>query len=331
MHFGTDRDERDEDDEQFAQRWTDRVLLTAPRSTVAGVTAALLFVFLAAVGLSRFSPFAQTQPLFYVYSSLIGGNLTLITVVVSINQLLLSRGMRTPDELSSQIEGVIDYRRDVEESAGRIAPVEPLGFLRLLLENTRKKAQELGGLAFSRADAETADEIEDLVSEITRNVDEVDDLLNDSDASTFHVLSTTLDTNYAREMNELRRLTHRRGGQLSPQVTEWIEDLADELQNIDIARQYFKAIYLQQELATLSRFLFYTGLPSIAVVAATLFLFTGSNGPTIPGSLLPLVVPAAVTVGLLPLAVLFSFILRTATVIHRTAAIIPFTTPAQER
>jgi hypothetical protein len=31
------------------------------------------------------------------------------------------------------------------------------------------------------------------------------------------------------------------------------------------------------------------------------------------------------------MAVLFAYILRTATVLHRTAAIVPFTAPAQER
>ncbi|WP_440006920.1 hypothetical protein [Halomicrococcus sp. SG-WS-1] len=36
-------------------------------------------------------------------------------------------------------------------------------------------------------------------------------------------------------------------------------------------------------------------------------------------------------VGLLPLSILFSYILRTATVTERTAAAIPFTTPEQEQ
>ncbi|MFC6938636.1 hypothetical protein ACFQE8_01510 [Salinirubellus sp. GCM10025818] len=329
MRSGTDSDERG--GKPYVQPWKVRILLTAPRSAVAGATAALLFVSMAAVSLSPFSPLADPHPLVYVYGALIGGNLTLITVVVSINQLLVSRELMTPDELRSQIDGVIDYRQDVEESAGRVAPVEPMGFLRLLLESTRRTAQDLGGLAFSQTDAETADEIGDLVSQITRKVDEVDDLLQDGDASMFHVLSTTLDTNYAREINQLRRIDHRRGDRLPPQVTEWVEALVGELQNIDIARQYFKSVYLQQELATLSKLLFFTGLPSIAVVAAALFLFTGSSGPAVPRTLLSALAPTVVAVGLLPLTVLFAYILRTATVLHRTAAIVPFTAPAQER
>ncbi|WP_254612515.1 hypothetical protein [Haloterrigena gelatinilytica] len=40
--------------------------------------------------------------------------------------------------------------------------------------------------------------------------------------------------------------------------------------------------------------------------------------------------PLAVTIGVFPLALLFAYILRTATVTERTAAITPFTTPEQE-
>ena len=43
------------------------------------------------------------------------------------------------------------------------------------------------------------------------------------------------------------------------------------------------------------------------------------------------VLPVSLVVGLLPLVLLFSFILRIATVSERTAATIPFTTPEQEK
>ncbi|WP_327050629.1 hypothetical protein [Halomicrococcus gelatinilyticus] len=41
--------------------------------------------------------------------------------------------------------------------------------------------------------------------------------------------------------------------------------------------------------------------------------------------------PVALTVGLLPLVILFSFIVRIATVTERTVATIPFTTPEPEQ
>jgi hypothetical protein len=183
----------------------------------------------------------------------------------------------------------------------------------------------------TEADDEVATDVDRVVTEITQKIDRVDSLLQEGDVGTFQVLSTTLDTNYAREINQLRRIGDRYGDRLPGHISAAIDSLVEHLQDIDIARQYLKSVYLQQELAKLSRLLFYTGLPSVAVVAATLLVFTTPDGTAVPRWLLPVLVAAVITVGLVPLAVLASFILRTATVSQRTAAIIPFTAPVQER
>lgn len=100
---------------------TDRVrewvLLDGNRLVVAGIVLALLFAVVAGVVGLQWAPLANEQPLFYVFSGLVSGNLTLITVMVSINQLLLGREFSTPGALESQIQDVIEYRRDVEEAA----------------------------------------------------------------------------------------------------------------------------------------------------------------------------------------------------------------------
>lgn len=310
--------------------FTDWFLLDGNRGTVAALTALALFAFLAAVSLSKFTPLRKSQPLFYVFSGMLSGNLTVITVVVSINQLLLSRELRTPSQLRSQIDGVIEYRRDVEASAGTLAPVEPQGFLRLLYENTRKTAQQLGGLALSEADPTVYEEVDDVVTRLTEHADHVDKLLQERDTSTFDVLSVTLSTNYARDIHQLRRIRSRHGGELPEDVDDSITTLVDQLRNIDIARQYLKTIYLQEELASVSRILFYVGLPSIAIVATGLYLFTASAGASVSRSTLSVVLPAITTVGLVPLVTLFAFVVRIATVTQRTVATIPFTTPNEE-
>lgn len=309
----------------------DWFLLRGQRGIIAGITALLLFVLIGAIPVSGLAPLADVQPLFYVFSGLLGGNITLITVVVSINQLLLSRELNRPNELRSQIEGVIDFRHDVEDVAGQVPPVEPPGFLRLLIENTRKEAQQLGGLAYSRTDDEVYDEIDAVVTEVTSHADEVDTLIQKSDASTFTVLSATLFTNYARNVYRLNQIRAQYGDRLPGHVRESIDELIHHLQDVDIARQYFKTIYLQEELASLSRLLFYIGLPSVTVVIGGLLLLTASGGTSLSYTTLSIVVPAIITVGLLPLVVLFSVILRVATVAKRTAATMPFTTPGQDR
>lgn len=295
------------------------------------MTAGPIFAALLAVGRSGFTPMNELQPLFYVFVGLITGNVTVVTVVVSITQLLLSRELNSPDELRARMEGTIDYRERVEDTAGRVAPIRPLQFLRLLVENSRTEAQRLGGLAVSETGGEVADEIDSIAAEVTERADDVDGLLQESGVSTFDVLSVTLTTNYAGEINALRRIKSQRGDRLPERVERSIDDLVHSIQRIDIARQYFKVVSLEEELAVLSRLLVSLGLPSVIVVAAGPFSFTATRGASVSPSALVVPVSAMIAVGLLPLIVLLAFSLRIATVSQRTAATVPFTTPTQEK
>lgn len=77
--------------------------------------------------------------------------------------------------------------------------------------------------------------------------------------------------------------------------------------------------------------LLYAGLPSVAITVTSLLLLTvpSTEPSTVP--FLSVLVPVTFTVSFLPLAILCSFFLRTATITKRTAATLPFTTPEQEQ
>lgn len=312
-------------------RWREWILLDGSRLAIAGGLAVGLYLAFVAVDIAGVV-LRRAQPLYYLFGGLISGNLTLITVVVTISQFLLSRELRSPNELRTEIDGVIDYRTDVEEAANRIAPVDPLGFLRLLFENTRMEAQKLGGLTINVVeDRDVAEELDDLVEQFTGHADEIDQILLGSDIDTFDVLSVTLTTNYARQINRIRQLRSRHGDHLSDDILQSTERLINRLQEIDIARQYFKAIYLQEELSELSRLLFYVGIPAETVVAFSLFTMTSGPDWSVLVNYHAVALPAVITVGFLPLIVLCSYVIRITTVTQRTAATIPFTTPRQEK
>lgn len=317
--------------ERHWQGFRDSVLLGANRSLVAAGIAVVFASFFTVIISLPIVPLADLQALFYAYSALTTGNLTLITVIVSLNQLLLSRELQTPDEVRDQIESVLDYRTNIEDATDRVAPVKPLGFLRLLVEATRQEAQRLGGLAKDDVVQSGHDEIEDVVTDLTAEMDRIDELLLESDAGTFSVLSLMLVSNYAEHINDLRTVHKTYGDDFADEVHDSIEKLVERLQEIDIARQYFKSIYMQQELASLSRVLLYAGLPAVAIGMVSILVLTvpASNPARVP--YLPVVLPISLTVGLLPLSILASFFLRTATVTRLTAATLPFTTPEQEQ
>lgn len=306
-------------------------LLTGRRHHVTLVTVVVVFAVVVVVAVSGLAPFDRVQPLYYVYGGLISGNLTVVTVVVAINQLLLSRELYTPDEMEEKIDGVVDYRDDIRAAVGRTPPVEPLGFLRLLVENSRQEAQALGGLAVTEAQQDLRDPVDTLVTDLTRKSDEIDRYLQESEPSTFRVLSATLATNFSAEVRELRRIRFEHGERLPDDVRVAIDNLVHYLTAIDVARQYFKSIYIQEELASLSRQLFYVGLAALVVVTTGLLLLTTSERASVRSPMLAVVVAAVVTVGLSPISLLFAFIVRVATVSERTVAIMPFTTPRQER
>ncbi|QLG29493.1 hypothetical protein HUG10_11490 [Halorarum halophilum] len=311
------------------RRWIDWLLLDGDRLHVAVGGSMIPLVTFALLELAGVVPLQRSGGLSYLFGGFVSGNLTLVTVVVSINQLLLSQELQTPGELRSQIEHVIEYRNEVEDAAGRIAPVEPLAFLRLLVENTRQEAQCLGGLTFDGTPQAAREEIEELVDNVTEHMDHVDDLLKRSGTGTFDVLSVTLATNYARQINRIRQLRSAHGEELPEPVMDSLDRLVDRFQDVDVARQYFKSIYLQDELSSLSRVLLYAGGLAEVVAGAVLLSFTASNGSPLPRPVLLVVLLVAVAVCFLPVALLASFVLRIATVTKRTVATLPFTTPGR--
>lgn len=163
-------------------------------------------------------------------------------------------------------------------------------------------------------------------------MDRIDELLIESETGTFSVLSLMLETNYAEQINDLRTIREEHKSDFSDEVHESIDELVDRLQEIDIARQYFKSIYMQQELSALSRVLLYAGLPAVGIAIGTLLSLTvpASEPAAVPTNLRTLV-PVTLVIGLLPLSILCSFFLRTATMTKLTAATLPFTTPEQEQ
>ncbi|WP_049923384.1 hypothetical protein [Halopiger djelfimassiliensis] len=306
------------------------LLLDGNRFVIAAGLAVASGLAYLALSITGVAPLVDTQPLFYAFSGLISGNFTLITVVVSINQLLLSQELESPGGLESEIEETVDYREEIEAATNRAAPAEPSGFLRLVVESARRDAQRLGGVTADGLPADAREEIDEIVTDLTATFDRIDDLVEGSESGIFETLSTTLETNFAHEIQRLEEFRRAHGDDLSMATDEAMDDVRDRLREIDIARQYFKSLYLQVELSRLSRYLFYTGLPAIGVSVATLFALTSLSAAPFEEPIRTVVFPTAVAIGVFPLTVLFAFILRTATVTERTVAITPFTTPEQE-
>lgn len=301
------------------------------RFLVAGLLTALFALLLAALVWAKVVVVTHSGQMIFLAQGLLTATVTLITIVLSINQLVLSRELGTPGELHDDVQDVIAYRNHVEETTNREAvPSTPVDFLSVLLDGTRSNAQRLGGVVRGQDPDQLRDEVDGLVSTITSHVDEITEVLARSERGIFDTLAASLQMNFSRQLHEAQRLQTVYDDELSPDAHEMLDEVIDSLQQVDIARQYFKSLYIQSELAQLSRLLLYVGVPAVGGAILMYLVYVGGPRGAVPPEYLTVFILLVVVLGFSLIAILCSYVLRIATVAQRTVAITPFTTPGME-
>ncbi|WP_435178225.1 hypothetical protein [Halorussus sp. AFM4] len=292
------------------------------------LAAGLLAVVLAALVVVEwaygFVAVRSASPIYFLFGSLLTGDLTLVTVVLSINQLVLSRELGAPGTLSERIQGAVDYCDEVAESTGAsVTPKTPARFLRFLHGEVESRTHSVEEVAAGVADDALRERLDDLTTSLFEDVALVNRTL-EADEGIFTVVSATIATNHSDQLRTISGIRAECADSLTEELDDLLDDLEDHLLQIDVARSYFKTVYVQKELAYLSRVLLYVGVPAI-VASGLALVFYNAVGPAPVPSFVPyVVVAAAVTLGFAPLAVLFAFVLRLAYVAQRTASVAPF-------
>lgn len=261
----------------------------------------------------------NTTPLTYMASTLIGGNITLITIVVAINQVILSQELESPGSLRDEIEQTAEYRRVALDQ--QTIPTNPSDFLHQLFQQTHQHALSLDDLLPSTPDQESDPAITDLPN----HCKQINDQLESASDNLSNVIVPILGVNYANAIHNCHQLQAKYDEDDHEQLHRTLDQLASDLENLDVARQYFTTTFMKEELATLSRTLLYVGIFAVSAPIALLFDLTTYTGsyPPMPNLFIPSFL--SLLVGLLPLAFLIAFILRIATVAGEIAAISPFT------
>lgn len=300
-------------DDRFGQ-W---LLLSGQRYLVAGLVLGLMLV-VALVPVLSSNAIRNTTPLSYMASALVTTNVTLVTLVVAINQVILSQELESPDSLREEIEGTATYRQ--EALGGKTAPTAPAAFLSELLEQTRDQVaavEELIPDSSEEADYRLLTDLPEHCASVADRLESVEDDLA-------RVILPILGVDYASYIHDCTRLEASHEGDDHEELRERLDDLASDLENLDVARQYFTTAFMKGELATLSRLLLYVAILAVSVPVALLFQLTTYPGAAPPMPALYGLALAAALFGLLPLALLIAFVLRIATVAQRIAVISPF-------
>lgn len=264
-----------------------------------------------------------------VFSGVIAGLLTLITVTLTINQLILSQIFGTPRELSDNLEGTRQFRKTIEALADRhSAPTEPADFISLIGETLYERTTSLQG----KIDAAGTDR-RDVSGQLSDIVTEADTLRNvDADEMrSIEVLEIFMGSKYARNISTVDRLQSAYADRLSEDARNDLDEVMDLLEAVAITRQHYKTLLLHQTLAQLSRYITYFGACAIVISILVPLVYRSNASSMIDPQYLPWIASAGIAIGIAPLAVFLAYILRIATVSKFTLSVGPFVPPAEKK
>lgn len=309
------------DSERGPLQW---VVLDGNRLAIAGLFLLGTFCLLVGLGYAGVIDVRNHDAVRGVAGGFIPGLIAFLSIVLGINQLVLSQEFGSAGEIRNRIERIREYRHDVEDAAGTApSPVLPVGFLSFLTQTIRLEAVELAESVGPETDSDAREPVESYAESVAEESGRANRSFERLEPGRINALIPVLEYRDAYQLYEARRLEYDHGDALSAEARQSLSQLIDALELFSIARTQFRTTYTQRVLARLSRQLLYVGLPALLVVIV-LSLAPAPSPPLVPAPARLVAVSALLSVGLSPLAVLSSYLLRVATVSERTVSAGPF-------
>jgi hypothetical protein len=303
---------------------TNRWILVA---VVLGVVFCLLVVA-SQLGLAPLRQIAATETgLRWLFSPFIGAIITGTSIVVTINQLVLSQELGAVGDQRDRMQAAMEFQTDVESKLGiGVSNPEPAAFLNVLVGGIEDRATRLTEALAADHDADRTEMVDEFVDDVTRNAGTVRNDLDGAQFGTFDVMAAALNFNYSWKIYAARRIRDQHSESLSTDAEEALDELLSLLKFFGEAREHFKTLYFQWELINLSRALLYIAVPALTVIGVILMYIDATTlyGTTLGVDNLVWVASAGFALGLAPFVVFIVFILRIATVAKHTLAMGPF-------
>lgn len=313
-------------------RW---VLLEGHRLAV---TAALLSVTFASIVLmgsiwtfEMRMLLTETAAVQTILNSFLSGIILLVSIVVSINSIVLSHDITSIDAQEQRIEGVIEFRRDIGGVTGSTAaPTDPNSFLKVMATVIKERAQSLESVGEDLeddVDDSFGDDVSTYIDSVAATAEKLEAVVQQAHGGDLYALWLGLEADYGPLMNDMRNFTSTYQNELSEDERGEFNDLMEMFEMFATGREYFKTLYYSQEISELSRTLLIFSLPSIIV---TIWAILAIDAGLLPEfwifglSPLLLFVSLTFTVALLPFIILTSYMLRVATVSSRSSTAGPF-------
>ena len=299
--------------ESAAARW---FLVEANRWVLAGLFSAGVFLAFFVLGWAGVIGVTPEDPPTLLLSVLIAGNLTLVPITITINQLVLSREFGKPHELRTRDEGVRQLREDLEELADVAhIPPSPKEYRRVLVETVDERADDVQAAADATDDEELRQHVDTFRERVDASTGQLNRALDTAEFGSFELLSAMLRVNSGWLMEGVHDLQH---GRLATLPDEPLDRMEQTLRLFNVSRQYTKTLHMQKEISTLSRLLLYVGFAALLTSSLVMLLYASPIQTSLPPTALLAVVSLTNTVAFTPIAFLLSYMLRLSTVVSYT-------------
>jgi len=305
------------------------VLLGADRWVVAGALAGVVFCSFVLFGLLKptllTTAMQESDMIETVFSGLVGAIITSTTLVVSINQLVLSQEIGSLGTQRSRMDVTMDFYQNTDDLLGTTTPNDPAALLGGLVDVVEERAETLREAVSGVENAELRGRVNEYVDDLEASADTAREELDGGDFGSFAVVSPALDFNYAKKMHDLRRLGETYESELTPEQRDEFRNTLEAVTMFGPVREYVKVLYLQWALVKLSRAILYASVPAL-IVAGGIVVFVDAS--TFPGTVFGLetmlwVVASGFTVSVTPFLVFTSYVLRLATLAKQTLTVGP--------
>lgn len=309
------------------------ILLEGNRHAVTGALLTMTFVAILAIG--TIWPFemqqllTETAAVQTVLNTFLGGIILLVSIVVSINSIVLSYDIISIGAQEDRLQGTLEFRREIGQLADTehsAMDMDPATFLSMMVGVINQRAHELATVT-EELDGRDAEEIREHIETILQTIEHIEKSVDQTGGGEFSALWIGLNLNLGQLMERSRVLHLAYTDVLSDSGEDRFERLIRAFELITTGRHFFKTLYYRREFSMLSRTLLIVSLPAILGTASTILAINANVLPQIwILGLSPLLtfVAAAFTVALAPFIILTAYMLRVATVTLRATDTEPF-------
>ncbi|MFW5735909.1 MAG: hypothetical protein ACOCXB_00990 [Halanaerobium sp.] len=305
-------------------------LMGGKRWLVTGVLILIVFITLLTLGYlypAVESSIRSSDSVDTLFQALLTAIISGVTIVVSLNQLVLSQELGAIKDQRERMEGAMQFRSDVADVIqAQISPSRPTQFIRALVQVAAARAKDLQDTVSDSANEDFIQEVNNFSSSLIGNAEQVAEGLDNARFGEFDVISSALNFNYSWKIFTARRIKKKYNNLLTEGGKEDLEKLIDVLNLFGPTREYFKTLFFQSDIIDLSRRILLAAIPALLVSCYMIIFFNSKVYSLIIFNIetLVFIIALTTTISLIPFLILISYVVRIATITKHTLSIGPF-------